>query len=286
MQKVETLSQGPFVYNRYKMTSDVLKKDVHFGTLRFLESDGVTERPVNGTLYFFHGGTGDDHQGVDLRLSSLIQNELLESARARGLQIVFPFIAVSFLHKHPTDRTRSFADHFYDEVMPAAERATATRDRTRFIGGLSMGGHAALNAFFRNPDLYAGVGAHFPGVIAYNPFDIREVESYATRVSVARETVDMVNGLFKAEFSDEKDYLAHDPIELLKSLPRDRLQGKKVYLDVGSMDDFGLQEGCRILSDTLFRLDVRHQFEIVSQGRHDAPFVIQQFPKMLSYLLG
>jgi pimeloyl-ACP methyl ester carboxylesterase len=283
MKTTESVQAGPFRYTRYSVQSQVLNREVQYGVLRFLGDDGAPA-PAATTLYFLHGGNGDDRQTVDAGLPSLIPDDLLATLRARGLQIVLPFVGTSFLREHPSKRERSFSEFLKDELMPLAESGMSPAPGQRFIGGFSMGGKAALNFFLRNPSLFQGVGAHFPTLIDFDYSDSSQAKAFQERTGISQPYFDILIGGFKGEFESPAEFSRHDPIALLDEPGARSLFGKKIYFDVGSEDEFGLHEGASAFSRKLTRLDVPHAFEQVQGGKHDLAFLTDRFPKLMRYL--
>ncbi len=271
----------PFDYQRYKFQSRQLQTSVNYGVLRFKESFSI---PIKSTLYLLHGGNGDDSQFMDVQFYKLFSPSMIERMQKMGLQIVFPFIGTSFLHEHPTQASKSFSSYFFNELIPEVEKISETKSSSRYVGGISMGGHAALNAFFRCPEEFAGVGAHFPTLTTFNFFNSSEVKSFSDRVQIQQPYFDILISGYKNEFIHLDDYQRHDPIALVKVMNLGQLRGKKIYFDVGSQDEFGLYEGAQALSKLLTEKDIPHQFELVLNGKHDAAFIAQRLPKMIEYL--
>lgn len=277
---LEHISAGPLSGKRHSFYSQVLGKEYAYCKL------ASSEQPSE-TLYLFHGGNGNDRQFYEVGLLGLIQGELAETFRKRKIQVVLPFIGKSFLHHHPTEKQRSYSDFFFNEFIPSVEAGTGTTSATRWIGGMSMGGQAALNAFMRKPGLFGGVAVHFPTLVCFDYAQSNEVEAFSKRCSVSDPFLKTLVEEFQNEFVDRQDFLNHDPIALLRNMgaeSRTSLQGKRIYFDVGSHDEFGLFEGCDAFHRELQQKGIDHCYKNVPDGRHDGPFVFKQFPELLSYL--
>lgn len=147
-----------------------------------------------------------------------------------------------------------------------------------------MGGQAALNIFMRFPERFSGVGVHFPTLIDFDYQDPIQQQAYAHRQNVKGAMLQILAAGFQNEFVDRGDFLHHDPLSLAQTTEASAWAGKKIYFDVGSEDEFGLSEGARVLHEILMQKSVIHHFEVVPQGRHDAPFLHKQIAKMLHYL--
>ena len=267
-------------YQRLELKSGPLGKTAFAGRLC---PPAGTE--IQGTLYFLHGGDSDDRQWIDAKLTERISPIEMSHLIGNGIQIVLPSIGLSFLRG--ADRSEgSHWHHFKNEVLTRVERDTNTTDKTRWITGISMGGHGAVNAFLRHPELFAGCGAHFPGLIDFNPFSDEEAQSYRQRSGITDEHLKVLLYCFRSAFANFEEYRDHDPIELLKNLRADELQGRPIYLDVGSKDEFGLQLGAAAFSKALSEKGVKHVFEIVEGELHHLPLVQAKISRMLGHILG
>lgn len=260
-----------FRYVRESFHSTFLNGHVSCGIARFTED-------VSQTIYVLHGGGGDDTQPIQVGFPGLLQGKLLERIQARQAQLVFPNIGRSFLRG-------DFSRYFFDEVIPFAEKDTKTTSETRWIAGYSMGGQAALNAFLRKPEFFAGAGASFPTLIAFDPFDPAQYAAYLERNSVQKPWSELLLADLR-EFSGGVEFAKHDPIALAGADGMSRnLNGKKIFFDVGTLDEFGLQEGARSFARVLTAQGIAHRFDLVPGGRHDAAFLVSRFPVLLDALI-
>lgn len=277
--KVEDFKVKNWNYQRFGFHSQILNQFFHCGFFR-----PCSKNKIDHTFYLFHGGDGDDYQPVQVGLLPLLA-DLLDQNPQNNIQFVFPYIGKSFLRDHPLDPTRAFTSYFWKELLPFCEASTNTEAKTRYLGGWSMGGRAALSLFMRFSHQFNGVGVHFPTLVKFNYQDPQECRAYGVRQHVRPlELTILVQG-FQSEFIDERDFAAHDPLALAKTKAPSLWQEKKIYFDVGQDDEFGLSEGVRELHLILRQHQVPHCFEEVPSGKHDGPFVHAQLPKMLSFIL-
>ncbi|WP_219639257.1 alpha/beta hydrolase family protein [Cohnella sp. CFH 77786] len=86
---------------------------------------------------------------------------------------------------------------------------------SRFIGGISMGGFAALHIAFRHPDLYGKVGGHSPALWFEESTEYRDQKEWV--------------------LGDRETKKHRDPMELALS---ENLNNLSVYLDCGGSDFF------------------------------------------------
>jgi len=234
-------------------------------------------------MYFFHGGDSDDRQAIAANLPQALEGKAAQALRESGTQMVFPFVGASMLHERAG---KDFFHALFDEVIPAAEKGTLTQAGTRTLAGISMGGTAALNAFFRRPGLFSGMASLCPALFDWKYEDPASVSAYAARTGVSPDLLGLVVGLFKSEFSGQQDYLGTDPLNLVDQAPRQDLAGKPILIEVGDQDMFGLAEGTTLLSKKLFDLDVQHTHRVIADGKHDLDFLRERLPKLIPTLLG
>lgn len=274
---IESAKIQSWNYERFQFQSKVLAQDFRFGVFHQAPLE-----QVDTTLYLLHGGGADDTQAVQAGLLTILVDLLTPHPYT---QVVLPFVGNSFLHDHPTEDRKSFSKYFLNELLPLCEQGTKTESKSRYLSGWSMGGHAALNMFMRYPHQFAGAGAHFPTLIAFDYNHPKQAAEYAQRMNVTQDMMNILIGDLQREFVDKNDFAAHNPLELAKKAAANEWAQKKIYFDVGSNDDFGLQEGGQALSQILQQKNIPHHFESVPQGRHDAAFLHGQFSKLIHHLL-
>ncbi|MDX2183755.1 MAG: alpha/beta hydrolase-fold protein [Gemmatimonadaceae bacterium] len=267
-------------YERREWMSSALGRTGHVGVLR------PSDARVRGSIYFLHGGNGDDRQWLESDLTSHMGADVRAVCERRGIQVILPGIGMSFL-RDPSDAAEpSFWRHFVDDVIPSVEAGTETTAASRWVTGISMGGYAALSAMFRRPELFAGCGVHFPGVIDFDPFDAAALDQYRAHTGITPEMADVLAACFRGSFRDADELARHDPLLLLRGLDATRLRGKGLYLDVGTADGFGLQRSCDRLAAELSHRGVPITYERVPDGQHDMAFVQARIGRLCSALLG
>jgi enterochelin esterase-like enzyme len=137
-----------------------------------------------------------------------------------------------------------YEDYLMTEMLPAVEArlgVTATRADRR-IGGVSMGGFAALHLALRHPEMFSRVGAHSAALWDYSSAD---------------------------QFTGQRDWLyptpalraQRDPLLLARHAD---LRGLRFYLDVGDRDPLRRQD--EAMQAVLGAASELH----VGSGGHDA----------------
>ena len=135
--------------------------------------------------------------------------------------------------------------------VDATFRTTATRE-TRAIGGLSMGGHGALQIAYNHPELFSVAGAHSP--------TIRPFES-------------------SPEFFGDQAYFAkYDPISLAQSSKA--AQRLLTWIDVGADDKW--RTGAEALASVLTAQSAPVQFRVI-EGEHEGWYWKHYLPEYLYF---
>ena len=166
------------------------------------------------TLYLLHGAGSPSAFGVDEWLGYALTEDLdrlIDSGFIEPMIVVLPFGAQGYWVNH-ADGGPQWSDYITDEVVPFVDREFRTdkRRERRAIGGLSMGGHGALQMAFRRPDLFAVAGAHSP--------TIRPYEESPTF------------------FGNMKHFATYDPLTLASSSPG--AMKVATWIDLGNEDKF------------------------------------------------
>jgi enterochelin esterase-like enzyme len=198
-------------------------------------------------LYMLHGYTDNEDKWMPILGMKDRADALIDSGRIVPLIVVMPKIDNSFglntdaIKRLPSDfSSGKYEDYLIKELIPYIDAHYRT-DRTRkgrSIGGLSMGGWAALHLAFAHTQLFGKVGAHSPALIEdgwlYPNFDARQ---------------------------------RLDPIFLASDKDLGDLQ---VYLDCGDQDSFRFYEGCDRLYKALQAKGVASEYRLSPGGHNDA----------------
>lgn len=266
--------------------------------------DGTKPFPV---FYYLHGLGGNEKNWAE-------GGDLAEAADALGLQaiVVMPdgddgFYADSaapidydacmkdgtglfvpaFQSKHSTCvRHRNYETYIVKDLIKEVDskyKTIATREG-RGIAGLSMGGFGALQLSMRHPDLFAAAASHsgvdallYAGPYPYAKGKVELVKDPTKWGVGAQEIGPWVRSLFG---KDLKNWQAYDPAVLAEKVE----PGKPaLYLDCGTEDGFGLNNGAQYLHDILEGRHIEHVF-FLGPGKHDFRFWKPRLPESLKFL--
>jgi enterochelin esterase-like enzyme len=119
-------------------------------------------------VYLLHGAGDGQNPGRAEWLSLGIRQALDEALAAGELPpaiFVFPEGLQGYWINHADNGPR-WADYVVLDVVPHVDRTWSTdaRPERRAVGGLSMGGHAALHLSLSHPDVFRVAGAHSPAL--------------------------------------------------------------------------------------------------------------------------
>jgi len=208
------------------------------------------------TLYLLHGAGSPTAFGVDEWLGYALTEDLdrlLDSGLIEPMIVVLPFGAQGYWVNH-ADGGPQWSDYVTEEVVPFVDREFRTDNRRerRAIGGLSMGGHGALQMAFRRPDLFSVTGAHSPTIRAYEdspPF-----------------------------FGTTKHFAAYDPLTLALSSPG--AMKVAAWVDLGNEDRF--RASTARLREILNARGAELHF-YVFEGEHEGWYWMGYLPEYLRF---
>ncbi len=226
---------------------------------------GEAAADVTRVLILFHGRGADEHQwfgggvGLDTIAASLAAQGAIDPPAIVSVRIDDSY----GIDSPPSDdgyNHGNYEQYLLDDVLPAVDRqfpATA-RGPARFVGGISMGGYAALRLAFRHPELFAGVGALSPAIFT---------GTIADRVFLYPD------GVSRAD---------RDPLELAATAPID---GMRISTGWGTSDYSWIQDASLRLVATLLGRAVTVE-QHLAIGGHELGTWQALAPEMLLDLFG
>jgi putative tributyrin esterase len=218
--------------------------------------DDATDRyPV---LYLLHGLTSN--------YTAWARMGVPRYARQYDLIVVMPDVGNSWYvnwAESEGDQKNAWEDFLVKDLIGHVDASyrTIARREGRAINGLSMGGYGAMTLGLRHPDRFASIGSH-SGALAFARGvgrRLRDGMDPTSRRELSRQPNPEIGieGFSSQDertprgriFTTAEECDAHDPFELVRTVPRDELP--HIYLDCGTEDrllDSG-QEFARLLME-------------------------------------
>lgn len=242
----ELVSEVPYV-EKLTFASSALDKKTSFNVYlpKGYEKSEKKRYPV---LYMFHGTGGNENQWMPGLGLDAAADRLIAEGKIKPLIMVSPQIGASYGLN--TENRGAYQDYLFKELIPYIDASynTDSSREGRYVGGLSMGGWAALHLAFQNPGLFSKAGGHSP----------------ALWMDYWGEMGDLRKWLYP----DEQTRLARDPLALAETSP---LNGLSVYLDVGKGDGYRFYEGAEVLQQALQKRggdEVSVEYHLFSGGHN------------------
>ncbi|BBI30934.1 alpha/beta hydrolase [Cohnella abietis] len=235
---------GSSSVQKISFNSESLGKDMKFNIYLPPNYEVKNKYPV---LYIIHGYGGNEDswiQGLGIDKSA---DKLLSEGKIKPLIIVSPEIDNSYGFNSALGKYNDYIVKDLVQYVDSHFSTDATRGG-RYIGGLSMGGWAALHSAFQYPELYSKVGGHSPAVW---------MDFWA-------DTGGLKNWIYPSEEIRKQ----RDPLALAET---QNLDGLSVYLDSGDQDGYRFYQGAEALNQLLLSKKVNSQYHH-SPGGHDGDY--------------
>ena len=177
---------------------------------------------------------------------------------------------------------RRYGSYLLDEVVPMveAEFAPATTRSTRFIGGFSMGGAAAVFHALRRPELFGAAFAHAGAFHAArrvgDPYAAERGSRDLLMPDVAAH--EAVWGSVGSTTREE-----YDPVTVVERFAASRQPAPQLYIDVGTDDYPRVVDMVRDFHGILTSFGVRHEYREL-RGGHTWDYVSAALPGSLQFL--
>lgn len=258
-------SASPSIYavdtenDRYKkiiFSSKILNKDL--GVNIYLPK-GYSDKNKYPVLYILHGYSGDEDTwfpGLEMEKKA---DAMIQKNEINPMIMVTPMIENSYginSPKVPVTRDNpasyftmgNYEDYICNEIIPYIDKtySTIASKDGRYIGGLSMGGWAALHIGFSHVDMFSKVGGHSPAIF---------LDGYS-------------GNAMAFVYPNEKLRDERDPLRVAKNKD---LTSLKVYLDCGDEDSYQFYQGCEQLDKILKSKGVDVQYHL-GKGNHDGQY--------------
>lgn len=248
---VDTHTDGPHVEQRV-FSSATLGNDMPY---YIYLPPGYEDHPElhYPVLYMLHGMSGTNAEWLRYGLLTTADT-MIRQGEIQPLIIVLPQGDRAYWVDHANNGPR-WGTYVTQDVITEIDghfRTLADRDH-RAIGGLSMGGHGAMQLAINHPNLFSVVGAHSPALRTYEtsfPF-----------------------------FGDRAYFDAHNPLSLSKKYP-DVMRRLKLWIDIGHDDSWA--PAARAFHTQLNGLDIAHIWHEYPGG-HTGEYWSSHAPEYLRF---
>lgn len=207
------------------------------------------------TLYLLHGVGSPEAFGPDEWLGYALTEDL---DRLLALGLIEPMIVVlpqgdqSYWVNHANGP--KWGDYVALDLVKHVDATFRTEGRRerRAVGGLSMGGHGAVQLAYKHPDVFSIAGAHSPTI---RPFETSP-----------------------EFFGDPAHFAKHDPISLAKTTNSARRV--LTWIDIGAQDEW--KDGAQALRDALTAKRAPVEYRVL-EGEHEGWYWEYYLPEYLHF---
>lgn len=243
-------------------SSAILGRAVHYAVYLPPGYDEGTRRyPV---VYLLHGYTDNESAWIQFGEVDRSADRAILQGDIPAMILVMPDGGVTWYINDAAGKVR-YEDMFLQEFIPFIDAAYRTRADREFRGvaGLSMGGFGALTYAFRHPDAFCACAAFSAAV--WTPEDMIGLESKRYDLMFG----DVFGRGLSGQARLSPNFLAHNPLDLARTLPVESLTKARYYLDCGD-DDF-LFKANALLHAQLLARKVPNELR-VRDGGHSWPY--------------
>jgi S-formylglutathione hydrolase len=238
--------------------------------------DGYQASQKLPLLLLLHGGGGDNG----------FLNRMKPTVEAAWAAKEFPPAVVATpdvgrsLYMDFKDGSQKWETFIVTELVPELRRRyglSSERNHT-MVTGVSMGGLGSLRLGFDHPEMFGGLAAMEPGIEPALRFeDVR-----------MRNRFQRDDKFFKSIFGDPVDrvfWQKANPANMVLANKQAILKsGLAIYLEVGDLDMFKLDEGTEYLHRVMWDNGVPHEYRLVRNADHTGKTVAVRFRDALRFL--
>jgi len=260
-------AQTSKVYDKLSMTSTILKGERSFAV--YLPPGYETSNRSYPVLYLLHGA-GDDQTGwVQFGEVQHITDKTIKKGKATPMIIIMPDANTGkrgYFNDPKGDW--NYEDFFFKELMPYVEKKYRIKSEKRYraVAGLSMGGGGSFMYALHRPELFSSA---CPLSAYVGPLSIDQLKARIPK---------------NEKYSDKQIaayFKQHNAVELIKSMPAEKLKSVRWYIDCGD-DDF-LYEGNSLAHIALTKKKIPHEYR-VRNGAHNWTYWRESLPKVLHFV--
>jgi enterochelin esterase-like enzyme len=250
------------------MESSILKMDRKYAV--YLPPDYDTSSRDYPVLYLLHGA-GDDQTGW-IQFGEVLQitDKAIKIGKATPMIIVMPDAQTGQRgYNNSPDGKWRYEDFFFEELIPHVEQQFRIKSTKEFraVAGLSMGGGGSFIYALHRPDMFSSACplSAYLGELNYNTYKNR----------LADNIPDM------SEASVKSYYEKYHVLQLIESLPKEKIASVRWYIDCGD-DDF-LYEGNSLVHIALKKKEIKHEYR-VRDGVHNWDYWRTALPEVLAFV--
>lgn len=251
------LSESPNI-QKQTFYSNALGRDMNMNIYLPPDYQESEKYPV---LYLIHGYGGNEDIWTSNLSIGQVADKLIREGSITPLIIVTPQIDNSYGFN---SNTGHYSDYLIHDLIPYIDEHlnTIAERESRYIGGVSMGGWAALHNAFLYPELFSKVGGHSPAIWMDDWSKAGSLQYWLYPTDDLRKQRD--------------PYLLADTADL---------SGMQIYLDCGDQDYYGLYIGAEALDAKLRSRNIASEFHL-SPGDHDDAYLTQHLEEYLLFYAG
>jgi len=263
-------AQGKILESQ-SIDSKILSRPVKYSI--YLPEDYDYSQRSYPVLYLLHGYTDDETAWVQFGEVGKIVDEAIQSGDVAPMIVVMPDAGVSF-YINAYNEKQGYEDMFFNEFIPAIEKKYRIRSKKEFraVVGLSMGGYGTLVYGLKHSDVFAAAAPLSAAVFT-------DEEAYQNLknnvVGLANIFGPLVNDSLPAYFRQ------NSPLYLVKTLPKEKIESVRWYIDCGDKD-FLIAGNC-YLHLAMRERDIKHEFRI-RNGEHNWTYWRTALPEVLKFI--
>jgi len=255
------------VFDKVTMTSKILKSERSYAV--YLPPGYDTSSRDYPVLYLLHGA-GDDQTGwIQFGEVLHITDKAIKEGDTTPMIIIMPDANTGTRgYFNNIKGNWNYEDFFFKELLPHVEKKYRIKGEKRYraIAGLSMGGGGSFMYALHHPELFSSA---CPLSAYIGPLNTEQLKKRLPANEKYSETE--IKSYFKR----------HNAVELIKSIPAEKINSVKWYIDCGD-DDF-LYEGNSLVHIAMKKKKIKHEYR-VRNGAHNWTYWRKSLPEVLAFV--
>ncbi len=225
----------------------------------YLPADYATSQRSYPVVYLLHGYSDNETGWIQFGEANRIADKAIVDGKISPCIIIMPDGKITW-YCNSFDNKILWEDNFVNEFIPFIEKEYRVRPKKEYraIAGLSMGGYGALKLSMRHTDLFSTCIALSSGT--FTEKDITEQKD----ADYDRYFGSLFGNGLKGEARLSEAWKANNPLDLIHSVPMEKLKSVRFWIDCGD-DDF-LFNGNSTLHIEMRKLGVPHEYRVRNGG--------------------